>query len=470
MNYLAKIQEILSQWSLMARLTLFVSIFFIFIWLLVANHTWRKDLQQTEIFFDTQAVLLAKTIATLHIDTLITDRERLNDHWSAAMQESYDFANKDDIFSFTIFSEKGRRIFYNTKVGQDFPFTSRDGFVTKEIQNKKWCIFYYSVHHGKNRIAVGYELTSRQAMFFEMLVSHLTPWVIFLLCFLIGFRFLLKHELKALHSVVKNLQSRKVQETKPLEVSGLTAEIRPLVESLNSLFNRTAQLIEREHAFVANAAHELKTPLSGLRLQVEVLEKKIDDKVARNKALDKILQVSERCTRLVDQLLLLSSLESKNMIAQNEQKDIVPWNALLESAEQDILDAAIAKGVTLKFNAVKPNIVSYGVAELWTIVLRNMLDNAVRYTTKNGLVHVLLQEDILSVENSAEHLSEEVLKSLGQRFYRPAGQQEVGSGLGLAIMQHIAKLHNTSILIENIELQEHANTKIQGIKVSVKLK
>ncbi len=170
----------------------------------------------------------------------------------------------------------------------------------------------------------------------------------------------------------------------------------------------------------------------------------------------------------MDQLLLLSSLESKE--THEFTQGVVPWNALLQSAEEDALDAAIAKGIALSCKVTSATISSNGSSEFWSIVLRNMLDNAVRYSPKHGIVRVLLEEDTLTVENSANHLSAEVLKHLGERFYRPAGQQEHGSGLGLAIMRHIAELHNTSIRMENINMLNHENVNVAGIRVSVKFK
>ncbi len=444
----------------------FVSIFFIFIWSIMAAHTYHNASKETRISFDTQLILLAKSIAEIDFHDASHNIFEFYARWSDGRESILKYIEKD-MYSFAVFAEDGTRIFDDND-GDDFIFEKAEGFVHRELDDDDWRIFWYNNSQKNIRIAVGYERDLRSEVRFKILMSHMLPWFIFLVLFLIGFGFLVRQELKPLYSVAQKLKSRKPQDSRPLDVYGLTAEVRPLVESLNTLFNKTANLLERERSFVSNAAHELRTPLSGLRLQAEVLERMIHDTAARQNALRKILDGSSRCSRLVDQLLLLSKLEAQD--TSKLTKEIVPWNTLLQIAENDILDTAIAKNIILSCKTTNACISSHGSPELWSIVLRNMLDNAVRYASKHGTVLVLLQEDTLSVENSANHLSVEVLKHLGERFYRPAGQQERGSGLGLSIMRHIAQLHDTTIHMENIEMINHENTKTQGIRVSVKFK
>ncbi len=468
MSWVQILRQKMSQWSLLARLLCFVSILFIFIWSIMAGHAYHNASKETRTFFDMQVILLAKNIADIDFNEASYEMNDFYEKWSDRGKKIVEYI-ETDTYSFAVFSKNGIRIF-DENDGHDFIFEQAEGFVHTELDDEDWRIFWYNNSKNHTRIAVGYERDLRSEVRFEIFMSDMLPWFIFLVLFLVGFGFLVRGELKPLYCVAQKLQCRKPQDSRPLEVDGLTAEVRPLVESLNSLFDKTANLLERERSFVANAAHELRTPLSGLRLQVEVLERKIDDTAARQNALRKILDGSSRCTRLVDQLLLLSSLESKTDITQKIKKEMVSWNALLQSAEEDVLDAAIAKEILLECKATNSSISSYGSSEFWSIVLRNMLDNAVRYSPKRGIVRVLLQEDRLSVENSANHLSAEVLRHLGERFYRPAGQQERGSGLGLAIMRHIAELHNAAIHMENIEILSHENVKIPGIRVSVKFK
>ncbi len=468
MNLINKLQLYLAQWGLMARLTLFVSLCFIFVWVFVASHVWYKDSLQTQEFLDSQMVLLARTIAEISSFETIKDKTSSEQSPSANMRKQIRI--EDDTFSYAIFSHSGKRLLSGHKHGRHFSFASNQGFIDENIESENWRTFWYVDPYNSNVIAVGYKSEYHQGIVLEILFNHMTPWVLFLIFFLIVFRFLLKYELKSLHYLRSKLLQRDPQDIEPIEVTNISAEVRPLVEALNALFERTALLIERERAFVANAAHELRTPLSGLRLQVEVLEKCIDDTTARKNALSRILEGSQRCTRLIDQLLLLSNLESKhNEYNKNHPSYTeVQWNSLLQYAEGDIFDAACAKNINAEFVSTDEAITSEGFPELWAIAVRNLLDNAIRYTSANGIVRVVLEKDALIIENSAEHLLQNIIKQLGQRFYRPAGQKEMGSGLGLAIIQHVVQLHNASMTIENVEISDKNGMGITGIRVVVR--
>ncbi len=469
MNLIKKLRLYFAQWGLMARLTLFVSLFFVFVWIFVANHVWHKDSLQTQKFFDRQMVLLAKTIAEISNFETSEGNINFNKHQSNRNVKKQ-IRIEDETFSFAVFSRKGRHLLSGRRHGRHFSFASNQGFVDEIIDGESWRTFWYIDPHSSNVIAVGYKSEYRQGIVLEILFNHMTPWILFLIFFLIIFRFLLKHELKSLHYLRNKLLHRDPQDIEPIEIADVSAELRPLVQALNALFERTALLIERERAFVANAAHELRTPLSGLRLQVEVLDKCVDDSTARKNALSRILEASQRCTRLIDQLLMLSNIETKHCEYNKNHFNYkeIHWNSLLQYAEGDVFDAACAKNISLEFTCVDENVCSKGFPELWAIALRNLLDNAIRYTSTNGIVRVVLEKDGLRVENSAEHLPPNIINQLGQRFYRPAGQKEMGSGLGLAIIQHIIELHNASMIIENAEIYDKNNALITGICVRIK--
>ncbi len=469
MKLIKKLQLNIAQWGLMARLTLFVSLFFVFVWIFVASHVWKTDSLQTQKFFDRQMVLLAKTIAEISSFEVVENKSNHNKQPSNANMRKQ-IRIEDDTFSYAIFSHSGKRLLSGHKHGRHFSFASNQGFIDDNIDGENWRTFWYVDPYNSNVIAVGYKSEYRRGIVLDILFNHMTPWVLFLIFFLIIFRFLLKYELKSLHYLRSKLLQRDPLDIEPIEVTNISSEVRPLVEALNALFKRTALLIERERAFVANAAHELRTPLSGLRLQVEVLDKCVDDTNVRKNALSRILEGSQRCTRLIDQLLLLSNLESKHIEYNKNHPNYkeVQWNSLLQYAEGDIFDAACAKNISVEFVSTDETITSEGFPELWAIVIRNLLDNAIRYTPANGIARVILEKDSLIIENSAEHLPNEIIKQLGQRFYRPAGQKEMGSGLGLAIIQHIVQLHNASMTIENTDLSNASDIFVAGIRVAIR--
>jgi two-component system sensor histidine kinase QseC len=171
-----------------------------------------------------------------------------------------------------------------------------------------------------------------------------------------------------------------------------------------------------------------------------------DDAPMREHALDNLTVGIDRATRLVDQLLTLSRLDSLSDLAELAPID---WNDLVTMtlAEQD--RQAHAAGVTLRYEHRGTPPPRQGETLLLSLLLRNLLDNAVRYTPQGGVVTVTLSERSLTVEDDGPGVTTEHLARLGERFYRPPGQEQTGSGLGLSIVQRIAGLHGLQISFAN---------------------
>ncbi len=457
---LKKILQKVAQLGLFTRLLLFFTLFSLLAWGTVAVVAWKSDAKHVRIFLDTQMVLFAKTLSELDLSHLHGEIDDI-DEVIPERREKSRFLVKGDFFGFAVFSSTGGRILSDDDDGKDFPFIRTKGFHKVRVDDDWWRIFVYISENGERYISVGQKSEYRHNMAFKAFFRHLIPWLILLPLFLVGLGWLLYKELRPLRTLAQSLQRREATSTALLDESHLTPETRQVVQSLNRLFERISSLLERERAFVSNAAHELRTPLAGLRVQAEVLEMCMDDPKSQKNALQKILQGSLRCSHLVEQLLLLSSLEAKNPHNENTKENI-QWAQLLLSAVEDIRLSAHAKNVHLDCKLDEASFENMGFVELWNIALRNILDNAVRYTPENGSITVRLQHYGFYIENSAPHIPENVLTQLGQRFYRPPGQEMKGSGLGLAIVRHVATLHGAHMCIENIAMGTG-----EGVRVSI---
>ncbi|RTF23133.1 two-component system sensor histidine kinase QseC, partial [Serratia marcescens] len=242
------------------------------------------------------------------------------------------------------------------------------------------------------------------------------------------------------------LRRRAPDDAAPLDARQVPTEVRPLVDALNALFARINALLVRERRFTSDAAHELRSPLAALRVQTEVVQLAGDDAPMREHALDNLTVGIDRATRLVDQLLTLSRLDSLSDLAELAPID---WNNLVTMtlAEQD--RQAHAAGVTLRYEHRGTPPPRQGETLLLSLLLRNLLDNAVRYTPQGGVVTMTLSERSLTVEDDGPGVTTEHLARLGERFYRPPGQEQTGSGLGLSIVQRIAGLHGLQISFAN---------------------
>ena len=214
-------------------------------------------------------------------------------------------------------------------------------------------------------------------------------------------------------------------------------EVKPLTEALNGLFSRISAMVQRERRFTSDAAHELRSPLAALRVQSEVVQLAADDEAMRLHALRQLDSGIQRATRLVDQLLTLSRAE-----AEDARDAFQPVNLqrLLQEALAEQLPQADRVGVALRLESSAEPVIQ-GHPLLLSLLARNLLDNAIRYTPEGSEVRVILESRSLRVEDNGKGLSEAEMQRLGERFWRPPGQEKSGSGLGLLIVRNVAQLH-----------------------------
>jgi len=222
------------------------------------------------------------------------------------------------------------------------------------------------------------------------------------------------------------------------------AEVSPLVASLNRLFERVRASIENERRFTADAAHELRTPLAGLRAQAQVA-RSASDNTDRTRALDNVIAGCDRASHLVDQLLTLARLEPDTFRAERKRCDL---REITRMSIAEAVPAALAKTIEIEFGGDSVAEVP-GDARLLRILLRNLLDNAVRYSPANTTVKVHVGERdgvaFVSVADEGPGVAPEERKRLGQRFHRLLGTEAPGTGLGLSIANRIAQLHGATI-------------------------
>ena len=472
--------------SLLFRLFLFLSLLLMGGWLAVALVSWQENSSYINEFYDTQQMLFAKRLASAADLEKLSTQPPKTKQLLKGLKKKQRGEQEDDALAFAIFDQNGNMLLSDGDNGQAFSFNPKKrGFSNvyladpltpkgkKKHEDPKdmWRIVWLDSLDGSFRVAVGQELEYRSDMSWDLLSKQLFPWLIALPILLLGILGLVKWELRPLNQVAKNLNARNPQDTSALETKTLPAEVQPLALALNNLFKRTSEMIEREHAFISDAAHELRTPLTALRVQAEVAAMAKNDPKMQENALAKMLCGIERSSHLIEQLLNISRLEAMHFSSpkknsgskENGSPNIfntpLNWPSLIEQTIQDYQFQIEKKALHLQLNFsscknetlfAKISPPQRGNVELVLLMLSNLMDNAVKYTPNNGNIEIYLDEKKLVIQNSGNGVPEKLLKRLGERFYRPPGQNQPGSGLGISIIQRVAELHNYSLVLANV--------------------
>lgn len=398
-------------------------------------------------FFDTYQLLLARQLSTADWTNLTADMQKKSNRLIENVDD--DGEEEDEALGFAVFNRRGEMIFNDDENGRDFIYTPEaSGFVNQKIGRKKdmWRIFWLTSADKNFTIAVGQELEFRDDAALELVEETLLPWLVGLSVLLLAVIWMVSRELRPLRRIADELSERDSDNLHPLSLSGQASEILPLIKAINTQFSRIEQMLQRERGFISDSAHELRSPLTALKVQLEVAQLADDDAAARHQALQKLNQGIDRSTRLVEQLLALSRLDSAAAAANDEPLD---WPALVNAAVNEQLPAAEEKKINIKTSTDGSAPTTCGQPLLWALLLRNLLDNAVRYSPEEAQISLELKDETLSVTNSNTVVAAEYLPRLKERFFRPAGQKSTGSGLGLSIVERIAELHRCRVALTN---------------------
>ena len=318
----------------------------------------------------------------------------------------------------------------------------------------------YSMQGRYQTVQIAQDLDARQARARAMAWRATWPLVLMAPLLMLAVAWVIGRSLAPLQRMRQQVAVRPADDLSPLDAQGLPDEVRPLVQELNLLFGRVERAFAAQQNFVADAAHELRSPLTALKLQAQALGRASDD-ASRQGAELRLRQGIDRAIALVEQMLVLARQEAQT--AQSLVHETVDLQALVQAGITAQLPQAQARGIDLGLHQSEPLSVQ-GQPDSLALLLRNLLDNAVKYSPEQGRVDVSLVRHAgrpcLQVEDSGPGIAEVERQRVLDRFYRTPDSSGRGSGLGLAIVNTIAQQHGA-------ELQLGRSERLGGLQVQL---
>jgi len=430
--------------SLRARLTALLLLAVLLTAALQAAITWRTALAETEAVFDAQMERIALSLtgglaaSVLGDDALAATRgaeELIIQIWRA-----------DGIMLYR--SPSARLLPPQTVIGFSHLRAGGEDWRVYALETPSQVIQIAQAESARRRIA------GQLALRAVLPVALLAPLLMLIVWWVVG------RALAPIERLRRQLAARGAADLAALPTDGLPAEVLPLVTGMNELLARLSAAWQQLADFTADAAHELRSPLAALRLQVQSLQR-ADTEQARAVATGRLLAGVDRATRLVEQLLALARHDGGAAPAPAP----VDLAALARQVLHDAQGEARARSVELLLQPGAAGVVP-GQADALAVLLRNLVDNALRHTPAGGRVQVRVQREAagaveLAVEDSGPGIAPAERQRVLDRFYRVPGAAGHGSGLGLAIVQAVARRHGAQVVVQ-------ASPALGGARVAVR--
>ena len=342
-----------------------------------------------------------------------------------------------------IWDQSGARLYFSHPQAR-LPERAELGFSTVNTSQGRWRVFSAIV--GSNVVQAAQPMHARGEMAAGVALRTTLPFLILFPVLGIAIVFAVRHGLAPLDLLAAGVTTRSAQSLEPIQETGVPEEARGLVHALNGLLVRLGQALEGQRAFIADAAHELRTPLAALKLQMQLVGR-AHDAGERRAAQAELAAGLARAAHLVDQLLTLARQDPSAPVPAT-QCALADIACAIVAARAAL---ALQAGIDLGVKRAAPLILQGDPAAL-AVMLGNLVDNALRYTPSGGSIDVETYEEdsaiVLEVADSGPGIALDERERVFDRFYRVPGSPGIGSGLGLAIVKRIAQSHSASVLLD----------------------
>jgi two-component system sensor histidine kinase TctE len=299
-------------------------------------------------------------------------------------------------------------------------------------------------------VQVGETLNKRTRLAWEMVASTVLPQLLLIVMATVVVWFGVSRGLQPLQRLRHAVSDRSHLDLSPIDTHDVPGEVRPLVDEVNELMARLGKTFDFQNRFVADAAHQLKTPVSGLKAQIELALREHDPERVRH-SLAQLYISADRLSHLVRQLLTLARNEPGALDAVQLQP--LDLNAFALEVSMEWVPHALKRNIDLGFEGAELPLMIEADQDRLRELINNLIDNAIRYSQPGGRVTARTSrapdgQCALSISDDGPSIPVDERERIFGRFHRLLGTREDGSGLGLAIVNEIATLHGARITLE----------------------
>ena len=331
--------------------------------------------------------------------------------------------------------------------------TLKDGIQTADIGADSWRLFVRSLPSGQ-QVAIAQRTEVRDEIARYSALRTVAPLIILVPILLMLMNRLIRRMFGPMRAMADRVRRQGQNDLAPLPDAALPAEIRPFVAAINALFARISETLSAQRRFIADAAHELRSPLTALSLQAERLQR-VDMPGPAAERLDYLRAGIERTRSLLEQLLALARLQEGSQ-GQKMQAAPVSVHAVFQNVLEQLMPLADAKHLDIGVvGSGDGEIIALGV-ELETMI-KNLVDNAIRYTPEQGRIDLSVAEQqdgvTICISDTGPGISEAQRQRVFDPFYRVMGSGQPGSGLGLSIVKTIADKLGATITLKDVQAQ-----------------
>ena len=432
-----------SQYSLKKRLILYISVFSIALGCLLIFSAYRIALEEINEVLDSQMKNLAERVAA-HNPQPVKSQFDQKQHY-----------HEEDLFVdvWSYASQQHKNHALNLLIHP----VEKSGFYIHKTAHGIWHTYVLPTEH--YQIQISQQQSVRERLALELAGNMFIPYLLFMPFVIWGLSWIISRSLQPLDDFKAELAQRDPHELKAIQIEEYPVEIVPSIVEINHLFQRILSAQQEQRQFIADAAHELRTPITALNLQMQILLKK-------NPSNPDLINLSKgliRIQHLVSQLLNLAKQDAS--ILELETKQLFLLNDVAVDCVEQLIDLALQKSIDLGMEQQEPVWIHSQTSAVHSIIF-NLIDNAIKYTPAYGTINVSVSQQagfaIIQVEDSGPGIAADLYDKITQRFYRVHHHLEMGSGLGLSIVAKAIERLDGSLFFAQSQ-------SLGGLRVHVKL-